>query len=343
MALTGETRRVIGPIGGDESSAVARYTVSGLGDLAFVPGEVSSGDTDLAWFGVGGITTTVRQGTSGIRTLRLSPDGARVAFTTEVPETDLLVFDFERHTTIRLPTSGGVYFPVWTPDGKRIAFEHEYAPGLARIEWTPADGSGAPEVLSRCPDGTKCFPTDFSRAAVLLALSAEATDSGTTDVFLFHTAGDGALLTSKTPVSPLSPARLLLESSANRTSARFSPDGSLIAYASTETGRSEIYIQTFPALDRKTIVSANGGERPTWSGDGKRIFYRHLDKIYSAQVSAPATLAVTTPVVLIDKLPGNRYDAAPDGTRFIMGRPRGEWGSQTQINVVIGAVRRPTQ
>ena len=172
--------------------------------------------------------------------------------------------------------------------------------------------------------------TIASSRPMRLAISVESTPDGRTDVFLVRMDGDHT------------PARLF-ESPADRVGARFSPDGTMIAYSSTETGRAEIYVQPFPSLDRKSPVSTDGGERPVWSSDGKRIFYRYLEKIHAAEVSPPPTLAVGRPVVLIDNLPGLRYDASPDGTRFIMGRPRGEWGTRTRINVVTGAVHMPAR
>ena len=55
---------------------------------------------------------------------------------------------------------------------------------------------------------------------------------------------------------------------------RFSPDGRFVAYRSDESGRTEIYVQSFPKATGKWQISNAGGSDPAWRGDGKEIFYR---------------------------------------------------------------------
>jgi Tol biopolymer transport system component len=86
----------------------------------------------------------------------------------------------------------------------------------------------------------------------------------------------------------------------------FSPDGQWVAYDSTETGRSEVYVQAFPAGGDRHQVSQNGGIQPTWSRDGREIYFLSVNnRLMTAPVSVangnfesftPQTLfAVTTP------------------------------------------------
>ena len=157
----------------------------------------------------------------------------------------------------------------------------------------------------------------------MLALIEGANDP--TDIFVIDMDSD------RTP-------KRLLSTPAVRSAARFSPDGKLVAYTSSETGRSEVYLHPFPALDMKLLVSVDGGERPTWSADGKRIFWRFYETIFCADVRNEGTLSVGLPRVVLKGLPGWRYDTAPDGERFMMGRPRGPWGPQSRINVVVNAL-----
>ena len=58
----------------------------------------------------------------------------------------------------------------------------------------------------------------------------------------------------------------------------FSRDGKWLAYASDETGRSEIYVQSFPIPGGKVLISTNGGDQPGWRGDGKELYYLTLDR-----------------------------------------------------------------
>jgi eukaryotic-like serine/threonine-protein kinase len=68
---------------------------------------------------------------------------------------------------------------------------------------------------------------------------------------------------------------------------QFSPDGRWVAYASSETGRPEIYVVPFPATGAKWQVSTNGGTRPRWRADGKEIVFEveGTGNFMSAQVN----------------------------------------------------------
>ncbi len=325
VRLTGEARRLIDPEGDVGTGAYSRYALSATGTLAYVPGDAPALSTELAWFGVDGSSSSVYRSQLPIWTLRLSPDETRVAFTTHVPERDLWVLDLRRGTSIRLTTAGGALYPVWTPDGTRIAFERESDQGT-NILWVRADGGGEPELLYSHPDGAKCFPSSFTPDGRTLAICVLAPNGFDTDIFLMPMEGNRV-------------ATRMLPTAADRVAARFSPDGSMIAYCSAETGHAEIYVQPFPALDRKVRVSTDGGERPTWSGDGTRLFFRYAQRLYAADVTREPVLNVSNLKVLLDMLPGDRYDTAADGARFIMGRPRGEWRPQTTIHVVTGLVQ----
>jgi hypothetical protein len=57
----------------------------------------------------------------------------------------------------------------------------------------------------------------------------------------------------------------------------FSPDGHYVAYTSNESGRFEVYVETYPRSDRKWTVSTNGGYEPR-CGDGREIYYLSEDR-----------------------------------------------------------------
>jgi Tol biopolymer transport system component len=108
----------------------------------------------------------------------------------------------------------------------------------------------------------------------------------------------------------------------NETAGRFSPDGRLVAYSSTESGRAEIYLVTFPAKDGKWQVSAAGGAAPRWSADGREVFFRDLaGKLAVAAVQRNGSdVSVGDAQPLFPLLDGGLrqfYDVAPDGKRVI--------------------------
>jgi hypothetical protein len=106
---------------------------------------------------------------------------------------------------------------------------------------------------------------------------------------------------------------------------RFSPDGHWILYTSNETGRNEIYVQTFPASDSKWQVSVQGAQYGNWRKDGKEILFDSLDgTMMAVDVSLGKTFAVGLPHKLFD-IPGQivagRYAVTSDGQRFLLSLP----------------------
>jgi hypothetical protein len=105
-----------------------------------------------------------------------------------------------------------------------------------------------------------------------------------------------------------------------------------MAYTSNESGRDEVYIQSFPAPGRKRLVSTNGGVQPRWRRDGRELFFVSSDgKLMTVAVSGEATLGVGTPAILFNVpfTPSGsgtasaltQYDVTADGERFLLSVP----------------------
>jgi Tol biopolymer transport system component len=60
--------------------------------------------------------------------------------------------------------------------------------------------------------------------------------------------------------------------------ANFSPDGRFVAYSSNESGKFQVYVQTFPLSERKWQVSTDGGYESHWRADGREIYYLSNDR-----------------------------------------------------------------
>src|SRR5262249_23088670 len=160
--------------------------------------------------------------------------------------------------------------PVWSPDGKRIAFRASGG-GAANIYWKPADGSGPEERLTISPHFQ--LPTSFSPDGKWLAFGQIDPATGF-DIWLLRLEGERK------------PRPFMQTPSAER-EAMFSPDGRWIAYSSTESGRPEVYVVRFPegASAGKSLVSTDGGEEPVWGHNGRELFYRRGDQMMSVDVT----------------------------------------------------------
>jgi Tol biopolymer transport system component len=107
-----------------------------------------------------------------------------------------------------------------------------------------------------------------------------------------------------------------------------SPDGRWLAYTADDTGRAEIYIESFPVPGRGHYqISLDGGDEPMWRGDGKELYYRTADrKLMAVPLSLGEGLQAGTPQLLFETrapAPGitnerNYYVVSKDGQKFLV-------------------------
>jgi hypothetical protein len=132
----------------------------------------------------------------------------------------------------------------------------------------------------------------------------------------------------------------LIHSEADEDCPSLSPDGGWIAYESDDTGEAEIYVQRFPDLGGRRLISIGGGYTPTWSPDGKELFYLRPVSVGGApgtmmRVAVEregTTLTAGQPEELFEwafymrRGPARLYDVGPDG-RFLMVAEEDQTGS----------------
>lgn len=128
LAVVGTPVPVVSPVVTTSADAVD-FAVGGDGTLVYVPGAIGSAaeQRTLVWVDRQGQETPI----PGVpprswASPRLSPDGTRVALDDRDGELDIWTFDFARQIPTRLTfDSNRERGPVWTPDGRRLAFEGE--------------------------------------------------------------------------------------------------------------------------------------------------------------------------------------------------------------------------
>src|SRR5262245_59321567 len=116
-----------------------------------------------------------------------------------------------------------------------------------------------------------------------------------------------------------------LGTKANETAGTISPDGRWLAYASDESGRYEVWVQSFPGGGGKRQGSNGGGGGPRWRRDGRELFYYSGDgKLMAAQVSSGESFDTSAPVPLFEFRAGvamtryASYAVTRDGQRFLI-------------------------
>ncbi len=289
--------------------------------MAYVPAQPNELERRLVWVDRNGVTQSIPAPARNYQHFALSPDGQQIALTTGANTMENWIYDLERGTLSRFTAEGSNLNPLWTPDGKRIAYRSERA-GYRNIYWRAADGTDTEEQLTTGDNGQG--PLSWSPDGKILAFRDS---SPTTDDDIWMLPMDGR------------DAEPFLQTAFSEDWATFSPDGGWLAYQSDESGRNEIYGLPFPGPGRKWQVSTDGGTMPLWNPQGGELFYKAPDnKMMVVNVTTSPTFSAGRPRVLFEGLElirGRSFDVAPDGQHFLAIQPVEPEVSSTQIHVVL--------
>jgi Tol biopolymer transport system component len=302
---------------------VSDFSVSLTGVLVYTPAPPPL-QRRLVWVDRKGAVTPLPLAAGDYSDPTLSPDGRQIALVRREPSgAHVYVYDILQGTLQKRTFEGENWFPIWTPDGRQLTFTRgpDYIGPLLQM---PADGSGkaAPLVTDEQRGGEK-VATSWSADGRLLAFQNNQ------DVIVRE--ADGTL----------HPA---LATPAFEREGRFAPGGRWLAYRSSETGRDEVYVQSYPPGGGKWQISTDGGAQPMWAAGGRELFYKSGNRMMSVATEAGETFKAGTPRALFEMpQPAERdlgdparYGVTPDGQRFLVvttGQGESAAGS-TQIVVV---------
>ncbi len=311
--------------------------VSDSGTLVYMPGTytASIAQRTLVWVDRNGKEEPLTLPTNMYSNPRISPDGKRVALSVVVSpgsSQDVWVWDFGLKTLTRLTFDKGEDgCPVWTPDGKRIAFHTHQKDARGSIYWKAADGTGKDEAVGSFP-GSEIFPSSWSSDGKTLLVTAGYAGTAM-DIGAQSVEGDKKY-------------RPLLKEAYAEAQPHISRDGRWMAYASDESGQTQVYVRPFPDVNKgRWQVSASGGASPLWSPNGRELFYRNGDAVMAVPVRTEPVFTHEAAKILFrgtyySAWPSDDWDIHPDGKRFLMikgpeASPSGATAPRPKINIVL--------
>jgi serine/threonine-protein kinase len=301
-----------------ETESKPWFVTSRNGTAVYAPGNPAK--TSLVWVGRDGTIEPATKVQDMYREATISPDGTKAVVRRGA---QLWIHDLERGTSTPLTSGQGVnVLPVWSLDSRRIVFASNRL-GDWEIYSQPTDPTAPAEVVLKRPSDQ--FPYAFAPDGTLLY-----TEIGPKT---------GRDLWTLSPDGKPSPVRV---TQFNEFAAVFSPGPAgaprSIAYCSDESGRNEIYVQTYPGASNRVMVSNGGGVRPMWSRDGKELFFLTGDALVSVTLQANGTFSA--PHRWFDRSDyfiNNRfhsYDVSLDGKRVLMIH-RDPGSAPRQLNVIL--------
>jgi eukaryotic-like serine/threonine-protein kinase len=287
--------------------------LSAGGSLAYMRGAVRS---RMVWVSRNGVEQPAMADSAAMLTPRLSPDGTRIAMEIDaLGRRDIWIYDIATRTLNRLTNSGANTDPEWSGNGRFVEYV-SVSDTITQLLRQPADFSGGTDTVLSVGGAMLWLadPSSTDSEHVVSALPMTTGTPGRTQLFAMK---QGA---RELPAPYLSGAFGVY-------APRLSPNGRLVAYISDETGRFEVYVQSFPVPGARIQVSNHGGTDPVWSPDGRHLFYVAGSTLTVAGLSAEPAVAVVSRDTLFSGpyfgwyFNAANYDVSRDGTKLLMLRP----------------------
>ena len=308
LQLLGEPTAVAEGIRYFKPTGAARFSASETGVVTFE--SAVSYSPQLVWFDRSGKTLDPLTLPGPIKSLRLSPDGQRLAVDVVDIRTgisDVWLQDVDRGVPRRFTYQQQIdeVNPIWSAEGKRIIFRSDRA-GPPDIHEKALEGTGNEEVVFASPGVQHPLDVSLDNQRLIYFEEDRITRA---DLWMLP-------LTGERKPQPL------LRTPFEERDAVFSPDGRWMAFESDESGAPEIYVTPIDSVGSRRRVSLAGGQTPRWRRDGKELFYMAPNGgVMSVTIALSPTLQIAPPrqlFVVTDRAVNDIYDVSPDGQRFLV-------------------------
>jgi len=315
--LSGEPRGVARGVMNDLATWHMDATAADNGLLVLASG--GTADLQLVWVDrTGKEIAALPDRFTNLDHARISPQGDRAAIEIDTSVNDVWVLDLVRNVRTRF-SFGPVLnaYPVWSPDGKWIAYA-SVRDGHQCIVRKHSDGSSDDEILISGPD--TIVPSDWSRDGKYIFYWYTTSANWAAGVWALPLEGD------RKPRRVLQPGAMAV----------LSPDGHWLAYNSSESGSIQVYVAGFNGTQGKWQVSSSAANTSVhWSAEGKELYY--MDPNYNLLAvtvkSAGGALQFGTPQTLVTRwsAPIAFFDVTPDGKRILLPKAPQPVGSSVTL------------
>jgi serine/threonine-protein kinase len=269
LETTGAARPVLDRLATTENNGGAQFAFSNEGMLIYAPATPPArAKAYISWALPEGDAGHILSAADYYSSLRFAPDGLKLAFVLwDGAQHDIYVCDWRSQAKWRRTFDpADEESPVWTPDSSRIAFSSDRENrSVPNIYWMRTDGAG--EVRRLTVSSNWQQPTSWHPNGKILLLNEMNPKTGM-DVMALPIEGDEKHGWVPGKVHPV------LNGRASESNAVFSPNGRWVAYESNAGNVFEIYVQAFPGPGGPWQVSTGGGYAPTWSPNGKGLYFR---------------------------------------------------------------------
>jgi serine/threonine-protein kinase len=314
LEVVGDPVQVVEGISAVPRSGGAQFSVSDTGTMVYVS-ERAGGGLPMYWVDRDGNTSVMRATPAEWNSPQFSPDGSTLAFdiTDARGQDDIWIYEWMRDTMPRRLTfdASNDRAPVWTPDGRRITYSSG-RPGDFGLYWRRADGVGETQRLTQSKFSQTAGAWHPSGKVLIFTATSVETR---TDLMLLPMEGDETA--GWKPGTPTA----FLNGPASEGQASFSPDGRWVAYSINESGRTDVWVRSFPGPGGVWQVTSDGGSEPQWSHNRKELFYRVGPRLMVASYRIDADVfrvESTREVAGIRSMPRTPgFSLHPDGNRVV--------------------------
>jgi hypothetical protein len=293
-------------------TGIAQFDVATNGTVVYVPEDPRS----LVLVDRSGAMRAAVGENHNYHSPRFSPDGQRVAVDFTSPDgRDVWLLRLADGTLTRTTFLRDGHDPTWSPDGRFISFLSTKSGALGIYRVRPGSTEPAESLFASPQLGYTGVWLKDESALVTAGTTLEG--GSRTDIGIVRNGGRG-------PIEPLVATRFEEQYPA------LSPDDQWLAFASSQSGREEVYVRRLDGTGEQVQISLAGGAEPVWGPNGRELFYRAsngsgVDLVMATLQTSP-TLQVTSrqPLFAVSDIgtatPHANYDISPDGKTFVMVR-----------------------